>query len=120
MVLDRLELAPGVPDARRVDAYLRRVLKREARRVEWGAGARSRITYRFYLEELETRVEAGVLRIECTALGRLPNGKSARSRLVYGGDPQQPRAVTERVLEIVARGVLSRLANLERARRTRS
>jgi hypothetical protein len=69
------------------------------------------------VEELTIVESNGVLRVRCTALGRLPRGKSARSHLDFGGDPKKRRAVVERVLEIVARGVVTRLAALERQRR---
>jgi hypothetical protein len=59
-----------------------------------------------------------VLNVHCTALGRLPGGKSARSHIAFGGNPQQRERVLKSVLEIVARGVITRLAALERARRT--
>jgi hypothetical protein len=58
-----------------------------------------------------------VLKVSCTALGRLPKGKSARSRLDFGGDPRRGQKVIRHVLEIVARGVVTRLAALERERR---
>ena len=59
-----------------------------------------------------------MLKVRCTALGRLPAGKSARSHLAFGGNPRQRERVMKHVLEIVARGVVTRLAALERARRT--
>jgi hypothetical protein len=64
-------------------------------------------------------VEKGVLKVRCTAFGRLPKGKTARSKLEFGGDPRDTRKVIDHVLTIVARGVLSRLAELERNRRSR-
>lgn len=117
--LDRLVIAETVPDARRVTGVLQKALKREQRRVTWGAGRGSHIAYRFYLEALTLSVEHGVLKVRCTALGQLPRGKTARSKLEYGGDPTEPQKVIDHVLGIVARGVLSRLAELERDRRTR-
>ena len=60
-----------------------------------------------------------MLKVRCTALGRLPKGKTARSKLEFGGDPKDPRKVIDHVLTIVARGVLARLADLERDRRSR-
>jgi hypothetical protein len=119
IVLDQLVVPNDVPERKRVSAVLERVLKHEAHRVQWGAGRASRISYRFFLEELSTSVEHGVLRVRCTALGRLPQGKSARSKLEFGGDPREPRQVVDHVLTIVARGVLARLADLERDRRIR-
>lgn len=119
VVLDRLVVPPSFPEHRRLAKVLEKVLKHEARRVEWGAGPDSRITYRFYLEELEVSVDRGVLKVRCTAFGRLPKGKTARSKLEFGGDAREPRKVIDHVLTIVARGVLSRLAELERDRRSR-
>lgn len=119
VVLDRLVVPSTVPEHQRVSRVLEKVLKREARRVEWGAGRNSRITYRFFLEQLDVRVENGVLKVRCTALGKLPNSKSARSKLEIGGDPRQPHKVVDEVLAIVARGVLARLADQERERRAR-
>jgi hypothetical protein len=119
VVLDRLEVPETLPESRRVSKVLAKVLKHEQYRVEWGAGRHSRIAYRFHLEQLELSVERGVLKVRCTALGRLPNGKTARSKLVFGGDARAPRQVVDQVLTIVARGVLTRLADLERDRRDR-
>ena len=64
-----------------------RVLHREARHADCGAGSRAKIEYRFVVEELAVTLEGSVLRIRCTALGRLPKGKSARSRLEVGAAP---------------------------------
>ncbi len=116
--LDRLVLPRDLLGAKGFEAHLRSTLRREARRADWGAGAGSTITYRFFVEQLELRDEAGVLHVTCTALGRLPRGKSAKSQIAFGGDSHARKQVVEHVLDIVARGVVTRLAELERARRT--
>jgi hypothetical protein len=115
--LDRLDFPDDVADGKELEAHLRRTLKRETRRADWGAGRQSRISYRFSVKALELREDAGVLHVTCSALGRLPKGKSAKSHIVFGGDPRERRKVVEHVLEIVARGVVTRLAELERTRR---
>lgn len=119
IVLDELVVPADLPDHQRISKLLEKVLKHEAHHVQWGAGRTSRITYRFYLEELELSVEHGVLKVRCTAFGRLPKGKTARSKLEFGGDPKEPQKVIDHVLTIVARGVLARLADLEHDRRSR-
>ena len=116
--LDRLELPANLVDAREYEKHLRGTLHRETRRADWGARSGSKISYRFFVERLELREEAGVLHVTCTALGRLPKGKSAKSHIVFGGDPRERKKVVEHVLDIVARGVVTRLAELERTRRT--
>jgi len=117
VTLDRLVLPEGVERAHELARHLKQVLRREARRADWGAGSRAKIEYRFIVEELDVRVDGGVLRVRCKALGRLPKGKSARSRLEYGGSPAKRLQEIKKVLEIVARGVITRLADLERQRR---
>jgi hypothetical protein len=117
VTLDALVFPMDVANAPRLERHFRHMLKRAARRADWGAGRGAHIEYRVVVEELRITEEAGVLRVRCTALGRLPRGKSARSHLDFGGDPKNQRAVVERVLEMVARGVVTRLAALERERR---
>jgi hypothetical protein len=119
IVIDQLVVPPTIPEQKRVTHALEKMLKHEQHRVEWGAGRGSRITYRFYLEQLDLSVDRGVLKVRCTAFGRLPKGKTARSKLEFGGDPLKSRQVIDHVLLIVVRGVLSRLAELERDRRER-
>jgi len=116
--LDRLSLPPELIGAKAYETHLRSTLRREVRRADWGAGAASKISYRFVVEQLELREDNGVLHVTCTARGRLPKGKSAKSHIVFGGDPQERTKVVQHVLDIVARGVVTRLAELERARRT--
>jgi hypothetical protein len=116
--LDRLAMPADLVGSKALEAHLRSTLRHEARRADWGAGSDSKISYRFFVEQLDMREEGGVLHVTCTALGRLPKGKSAKSHIVFGGDPRERTKVIEHVLDIVARGVVTRLAELERARRT--
>jgi hypothetical protein len=114
--LDRLTL-PALADADKIERHLRQVLKREAHKANWGAGRGSVIEYRFKVEELTVVNQSGVLSVTCSAAGRLPKGQAARSRLVYGGKPSEREKLVEHVLDIVARGVITRLAEMERIRR---
>ncbi len=116
--LDRLEFPASLGNPKEYEGHLRVTLKREARRADWGASSGSKISYRFSVQQLDLREEGGVLHVSCTALGRLPKGKSAKSHIVFGGDARERKKVVEHVLDIVARGVVTRLAELERARRT--
>lgn len=112
--LDHLELPAG---AKNYEKYLRRVLRREASQVDWGAGAASTIQYRYFVEKLDLIFKGDVLIVKCSAIGRLPRGRTARSQLTFGGAPADKQKLVERVLTIVARGVLTRLSELERERR---
>jgi hypothetical protein len=115
--LDRLDLPPGTPGESRLKRHLRRTLVREARNLDWGAGRGDRIEYRFAVQKLAIVEGDGVVTVTCTALGYLPKGKRARSHLSFSGAPTERNALVRKVLDIVARGVLTRLSELERARR---
>ncbi len=115
--LDRLVFPSSLPRSSALQRHFRYMLKRAARRADWGAGRGAKIEYRVIVEELSAVEKDGVLRVKCTALGRLPRGKSARSHVDFGGDPKRRRQVVVHVLEIVARGVVTRLAAIERERR---
>jgi hypothetical protein len=115
--LDRLVFPEGIPGGRELVRHLELRLRREARNADWGAPTGAKIEYRFFVEKLSIQDEGHVLRIACTALGRLPKGKSARSRIEYGGDPKKRTLEVKKVLDMVARGVITRLAELERERR---
>jgi len=115
IVLDRLELPEG--STSHLKRHLRTALLREARRADWGAGRGNKIELRYRITELEVRQDGSVVHVFCAALGQLPRGKSARGQLSFGGDVKRKRQVVERVVEIVARGVITRLAEMERRRR---
>jgi len=115
--LDQLVFPKDLLGAAGFEKHLRKVLKREAYRADWGAGSANRIEYRLVVEELRYTVEGHTLRIHCQAVGKLPGGQTAKSELTYGGDLAERVKLTQRVLEIVGRGVITRLAELERRRR---
>lgn len=114
--LNHLEF-PAMLAAKRYEKFLRKTLAKEVRSVDWGASSDSTIEYRFAVTELSVQREGNALRVRCSASGRLPRGQSAKSQLSFGGDPKQQSQLIERVLSIVARGVISRLAEIERVRR---
>jgi len=115
--LDRLEFAPSIAATGGLERHFRFALKQAARKADWGAGRRAKIEFRVTVEELTVTETGGVLNVRCTAFGRLPKGKSARSRIAFSGSASQRKKIVAHVLEIVARGVVTRLAALERERR---
>ena len=116
VILDQLDLSL-TPGAVAEESYLREVLTREARRADWGAGRGSQIEYRFRLDALEVVEDAKVVRVSCTASGWLPKSRHAKSHLAFGGAPKDRQELVHHVLEIVASGVVTRLAEMERQRR---
>jgi hypothetical protein len=115
--LEALEFPNDVPAAAHFKHYLRRRLAHEARRVRWGAGRNNVIEFRFKVTELTITREDEAIHVRCSAVGRLPGGQAAKSHLTFGGSPAKRNKLIERVLDIVARGVVTRLAELERIRR---
>jgi hypothetical protein len=115
--LDRLELPPGLPKNGALERHLRFQLKRAAHRADWGAKRGAKIEYRVKIEELSVREGTNVVHVRCTAVGILPKGRTTRTFIDYGGNPAQRQKVIEHVLDIVARGVVTRLAAIERGRR---
>lgn len=115
--IDRVALPAALPNRGEYLEYLKKTLKREVRRADWGASGKNKIWLRFEVERLDLDAKASVLQVHCSAVGELPRRRTARSQLVYGGDRAQEKRLVKQVLEIVARGVVSRLSALERARR---
>jgi hypothetical protein len=117
--LDRATLPAGLEDADELLRHVKYTLRRQAARADWGCGAGSTISIRFEVETLSVEQRGEVLHIRCSARGELPRRRAARSQLSYGGNVKNRKKLLLRVLEIVARGVVSRLADMERARRDR-
>jgi hypothetical protein len=115
--LDRLEFPDDIPGAHYFKKHLRRALRHDAYHADWGAGRGTTIEYRFFVRELSLETQDGVLHVRCTAYGKLPSGKTAKSHLEFGGSPSKRNKIVRRVLEIVSRGVITRLAEMERVRR---
>jgi hypothetical protein len=117
VTLDRLVFPKSLARSAELERHFKYKLRKAAHRADWGAGRGASIEFRVVVEELEVTEAGGVLRVRCTALGRLPKGKSARSTIDFGGDPRRGHQILRHVLEIVARGVVTRLAALVRDRR---
>jgi hypothetical protein len=118
--LDRLEFPAGVAGASELERHFRQQLKHAARHADWGAQRGHKIEFRVKVEELSVRESDHAVRVRCTALGSLPKGRTTRTFIDFGGDPNDRAKVVKHVLEIVARGVVTRLAAIERERRTPS
>lgn len=117
--LNRLTF-PTIPEASYYKNHLTRSLSQASARADWGAGAGSVIEYRFRVDRLDIETRDGLVRVHCEATGELPNGKHASSRLSFSGDPAQRRQLVEKVLTIVGSGVITRLAQIEHARRRKA
>lgn len=117
MHLASVVLPEGTAHAALLRKHLSKLLTREARRAEWGVGRGAKVTFSFAVTDLTISDDGDVLHVRCTAVGKLPGGRSAKSNLSFGGDPGKRFDTVKRVLEIVARGVVTRLAEMARVKR---
>lgn len=108
----KVDVPASRPDAYRLEATLRSLIKKAARGADFGDG--ERILLRARLEELRHEKRGDVVRIHCTIAGRIEGGKGARSHIRYGGRADQAAKLEKQVLEMVARGLVARLAAIAR------
>ncbi|HVK70980.1 MAG TPA: hypothetical protein VM694_41275 [Polyangium sp.] len=106
--------APEGKDGDRVARTLRNLLKEASRKADFGKSGK--VALRAKITEYVVEKKGDVLRIRCTVIGRVEGGASAKSRISFGGDPNDPKALEKQVLTMVAHGVTSRLAAIARSR----
>jgi hypothetical protein len=110
-------VAPATTEKKEGDRLaraLRGLLKEASRKSDFGKAGK--VALRARITEYIVEKKGDVLRIRCTVVGRLEGGASAKSRISYGGDPNDPKGLEKQVLAMVAQGVTSRLAAIARAR----
>lgn len=106
---------PDGEDATRLGKLLKEALKQAAKRANFGkAGGTVLLSAR--ITELSIEEHGDVLRVSCTAMGRVAGGAGARSRISYGGDPEKREELEKEVLTQVANGLVARLAQIVRTR----
>jgi hypothetical protein len=106
--------APSGKDGERLARLLRSLLRDASRRADFGKSGK--VALRARITEYSVEKHGDVLRIRCTVVGKLEGGPSAKSRISYGGDPNDPRGLEKQVLTMVAHGVTSRLAAIAKSR----
>jgi hypothetical protein len=110
-----IEVPAGEDYDRRVRA-LRGKLVDAARKVNFG-GVES-VVLSARMVEFTSITRGDVHRVSCTIVGRI-GGATARSRISFGGRPSEREALEKQVLTMVARGVVTRLAEIARTRAIR-
>jgi len=100
-------------EGERVAKALKNLLKDASKKADFGKTGK--VALRARITEYVVEKRGDVLRIRCTVVGRLEGGPSAKSRISFGGDPNDPKGLEKQVLTMVAHGVTSRLAALAKA-----
>jgi hypothetical protein len=104
---------PERDDAARLQKLLRKALGQATKKADFGKAKAVALTAR--VVEMTAEEHGDVLRITCTVMGRIVGGPGARSRISYGGSPDQRQELEQEVLTQVARGLVGRLAQIVRA-----
>jgi hypothetical protein len=105
---------PERKDAPRVAAMLKAILEKETRKARWGSGFPLEAEATIDIRELSARIDGDIVRVSCAALGKMRELGVARTRFSYGGKAVQQAQLEKHILELVARGIIVRLAELAR------
>lgn len=103
------------PDRPDVPPVVQRILEKEGRRADWGRRREQPVEAAVEIRELSHVLDGDVVRVTCTAVGRIAGLGAAKSRFSYSGRPEDKVKLERRVLELVARGIVTRLADIARA-----
>ncbi len=104
---------PESEDAARITKVLKAALDQATKRANFGAI--KSVTLSAKLLTFTTELHGDVLRVSCTAMGRVHGGASARSKISFGGSPDARADLEKQVLTMVANGLVARLAQIARA-----
>jgi hypothetical protein len=100
-----------------LERYLKGVIAKQSRVVDWGSHRDDPIEARIEVTEFSAVTAGGVVRITCAGSGRLTAraGQIARSRFSMGGRPGQRAALERQLLGMLGRGLVTRLADMAKA-----
>jgi hypothetical protein len=104
---------PG-DDSARITRVLRKLLNEAVRKADFGKV--QKVSASAHVVELTWEKRGDVLRMSCAIVGRLKDGPRARSRVSFGGSPDQRSELEKQVLTMVANGMVTRLAEMARSR----
>lgn len=111
--------APSGPDEARLERTLRKLLVKASKKASFGdISGKVKVSAR--VTELAWEDKGDVVRLSCTVVGRIEGGPSAKSRISFGGAPAQRAALEKQVLEMVANGVVTRLAEISKSREAKA
>lgn len=103
-------------DSARLEALLKNILKDESRKVDWGKKLLDPLDATISVKDFKTEVHGDVVRVSCSATGKIKGLGVAKSRFSYGGHPHEKAKLEKHVLELVSRGIVTRLAEMVRER----
>lgn len=100
-------------------ALLKGVLKKESRRADWGEQPDGKLQGVVKVVEFTVVRKEDVVRVTCTAVGKLSKGPAVRTHFSFGGHPHQQAKLEKTMLTLIAQGVITRLSSIARERAKR-
>lgn len=94
---------------------LEKILKKEARHANWGTAEAGPVEAQIEIRELAAVIDGDVVRVSCSGVGKIPGVGQAKSKFSFGGRPSDRAKLEKHVMELVARGIVTRLAEMARA-----
>ncbi|MCC6557619.1 MAG: hypothetical protein IT372_32095 [Polyangiaceae bacterium] len=107
--------APAGSDHDRLVRMLKGLLSSAARKADFGKKTKS-VALTARIVAFSSVTQGDVHRVSCTLVGRVVGGPTARSRISFGGRPEERAALEKQVLTMVANGMVGRLAEIVRRR----
>ena len=99
---------------KQIRTSIRRLAVQSAKHLDFGS---EKAVATLIVKELATSEADGVLKVSCSLVGRLKGGGTARSKIAFGGKPENRKKIERQVLASVTDGVMVRLAELARGKR---
>ena len=101
---------------KRLSTEVRRAAQRSAKSLDFGPPGRVEIS--FVVVDVGVEKLGDIVRVSCTLVGRLKGGGRARSKLRFGGKPEDLKKLEKQVVVAATDGVMVRLSEMARARPT--
>ncbi len=110
------EVTVGAHDTRRdLERFLKRIVESQAKRTDWGPHAKTPLEARLEVSQFAVVRTKDVVRVTCTGTGALRDGPTVRSHFSMGGRPAGQAELERRVLTMLGRGIVGRLAQIARS-----
>jgi len=107
-------LVPERKDQARIQYLLKEILEKESKKARWGKGYTDDVDATIDVREFVSSTDHEIARVTCSAVGRIAGLGTTRSKFSYGGKVEQRAQLEKHVLELVARGIVVRLAEIAR------
>jgi hypothetical protein len=104
--------APSGDNHDRMVRALRTALTNAARKADFGKAKSVVLSAR--VVEFTSVTHGDVHRVSCSIVGRVVGGATARSKISFGGKPEERAKLEQQILTMVANGVVTRLAEIVR------